>query len=88
VSKGIRLLEAFHMLFAKHGPTLTSADVVALLTADQDGEWAEFNGRGRPLTKREIAVLLDSYDVHPDVIHPQGRKAERGYKAEWFADAF
>jgi Protein of unknown function (DUF3631) len=86
-SEGIRLLEAFRMLFVAHGPMITSSDVVTLLTADQDSEWAEFRGRG-PITKRQIAVLLDPYDIDPDVIHPHGRKAERGYKAEWFADAF
>jgi putative DNA primase/helicase len=86
-SEGIRLLEAFHMLFAAHGPMLTSTDVVTLLTAGQDSEWAEFRGRG-PITKRQVALLLDPYDIHPDVIHPHGRKADRGYKAEWFADAF
>jgi hypothetical protein len=33
-------------------------------------------------------VLLDLYDIHPDVVHPHGRKAERGYRVEWFAKAF
>jgi len=86
-SEGIRLLEAFRMLFAAYGPMLTSADVVAKLIADQDSEWAEFRGRG-PITKRQVAVLLDPYDIHPDVIRPRRSKPERGYKVEWFADAF
>jgi putative DNA primase/helicase len=87
-SAGVRLLEAFRALFATHGPELTSAEVQSMLTADQDGEWAEFNGSSRPITKGQIPKLLDPYDIHPDVIHPRGRKADRGYRAEWFADAF
>src|SRR6516165_3996232 len=86
-SEGIRLFEAFRALFATHGPMLTSAKVQSLLIADQDGEWADFRGHG-PISRRQIAVLLDPFDIHPNVIHPEGRKAERGYKAEWFADAF
>jgi hypothetical protein len=86
-SEGKRLLEAFRDMFAAHGPMLTSTQVQRLLTADEDGEWADFRGRG-PISKRQIAVLLDAYDIHPDVIHPHGRKAERGYKSEWFETPF
>jgi uncharacterized protein DUF3631 len=86
-SEGKRLLEAFQQLFAAHGPVLTSAQVLELLTADPDSEWADFHGRG-PITKWRIAQLLDPYDIHPEVIHPHGRKAERGYRVEWFEVAF
>ena len=86
-SVGIRGLEMFHVLFATHGAEITSADVQRWFAADQDGEWAEFNGPGRPITKRQIALLIADYGINPGVIHPKG-KAERGYKAEWFADAF
>jgi putative DNA primase/helicase len=87
VSEGIRLLEAFQELFSTHGPMLTSAEVQKLLTKDQGSEWAEFRGHG-PISQRQIAVLLDDYDIDPNVIHPRGRKADRGYKLEWFTDAF
>jgi hypothetical protein len=85
-SEGNRLLAAFHHLFMAHGPELTSNEVQTLLTADEDSEWADFHGHG-PITKRQIALLLDPFDIHPDSIHPQGKTA-RGYKAEWFATAF
>ena len=86
-SEGKRLLAAFYDLFAKHGAVLTSDEVVRLLTADEDSEWADFRGRG-PITKRQIALLLDSYEIHPDLVHPGGRKTARGYEAAWFAIAF
>jgi flagellar biosynthesis GTPase FlhF len=87
-SEGRQLLTAFRDLFRKHGTELASKKVQEWLTADKTGEWADFRGRGRPITQREIALLVDLYDIHPDVIHPSGRKAERGYKAEWFVTAF
>jgi hypothetical protein len=87
-SVGKRLLVAFYGLFARHGAMLTSADVQRRLTADEDGEWAEYNGHGRPISKRQIALLLDAYGINPGVIHPDGRKAERGYRVEQFETAF
>ena len=36
---------------------------------------------------REIALLLDAYDIHPTYIH-RGRKTERGCRVEHFAEAF
>jgi hypothetical protein len=87
-SVGKRLLAAFYGLFTRHGVMLTSADVQRRLTADEDGEWAEYNGHGRPISKRQIALLLDAYGINPGVIHPDGRKAERGYRVEQFETAF
>ena len=87
-SVGIRGLEMFRVLFATHGTEITSADVQRWFAADQDDEWAEFNGPGRPITKRQIALLIADYGINPGVIHPRGSKADRGYKEEWFADAF
>src|SRR5262245_50213499 len=59
-SKGKRLLAAFYDQFANYGPMLPSADFRRRLIDDEDGEWAEHNGHG-PITKRQIAVLLDAY---------------------------
>jgi hypothetical protein len=36
---------------------------------------------------REIALLLDAYDIHPTYIH-RGRKTERGCRVEHFVEAF
>jgi hypothetical protein len=85
-SEGKRLLTAFRDLFAAHGAELTNGEVQSLLTADEDSEWADFRGRG-PISKRQIAVLLDPYDIHPGLIHPRG-KTERGYRVEQFEKAF
>jgi hypothetical protein len=87
-SEGKPLLAAFQFLFAARGPMLTSADVQKMLTADPTSEWADYRGHNRPITQREIALLLDGYEIHPQVIHPRGRKADRGYRSEWFEKAF
>jgi Protein of unknown function (DUF3631) len=52
------------------------------------GRRADFRGHGRPITQREISLLLDPYDIHPDVIRRRGHKPERGYHVERFATAF
>ena len=85
-SEGKRLLAALQKMFSKRA-MLTSKEVVRQLIADQDGEWADFRGRGA-ITERQVSLLLDDYDIHPDVIHPPGRPSARGYKAEWFARVF
>jgi putative DNA primase/helicase len=86
-SEGKRLLAAFSEFFSVHRPMLASAEVQGLLSADPTGEWADYHGRGRSITQREIALGLDPYDIHPTFIH-QGRKTVRGYRIEQFAQAF
>lgn len=86
-SEGKRFLAAFWDLFAAYGPKLASAGAQKLLAADPNSEWADYHGHG-PITVRQIALILDAYDVHPEVIHPYGRKAERGYRVEQFEKPF
>jgi len=44
------------------------------LVADEEGEWAEYQGRS-PITKRQVALLLAPYDIYPVVVHPiRGRE--------------
>jgi hypothetical protein len=88
LSEGVRLLAAIREVLDSR-VTITSAELVEKLVADESAEWSEFRGRGQ-ITQRQVAVLLDQYDINPGVIHPTGRStvAARGYRAEWFADAF
>ena len=68
-SEGKRLLAAFRDLFSAHGSVLASAEVQKLLIADPSNEWVDFRSRGRPISQREVARLLDAYDLHPTYIH-------------------
>jgi putative DNA primase/helicase len=88
-SDGVRLLAAFKDMFAVGRTEMTSEDVVAELRKDPTSIWIEYN-RGGPITQRQVAFLLDAYDIHPVPLHPTGRKdfARQGYKLEQFVDAF
>lgn len=68
---------------------ITSEDVVTQLRSDPDSIWVDYRGRG-PVTQRQVADLLEQYDIAPHPLHPTKRKnfARRGYKREQFTDAF
>ena len=87
-SEGVRLLEALRKMFANR-ELLTSAEIVSALIADEEGEWAEYQGRS-PITKRQVALLLAPYDIRPLVVHPGRRStaSPRGYRRKQFNDVF
>jgi hypothetical protein len=76
-SEGLRLLEALAPMIANR-ENISSAEIVRQLTADKDSEWCEFRGRG-PITQRGVALLLDRYEIDPDVVHPTSTTSARGY---------
>jgi putative DNA primase/helicase len=89
-SYGLQLLEAFHaLLVVGKRKEITSEEVVSRLNADRNGVWCEYS-RGGPVIQRQVADLLDQYDIHPTVIHSTKRKdlSLNGYKVEQFAEAF
>ena len=81
-SMGRRLLAIFHDLASRHGPLLTSSGIEQVLPA-YGNEWANYKGSGRPITKWQVAELLAPFKIYPDVIHPRGRSADRGYDTRW-----
>jgi hypothetical protein len=89
-SDGVQLLTVFKELFAKgHKKFVTSEAVVAHLGEDPTSIWADFN-HGGVVTQRQVAHMLDAFDIHPQQLHPTGRGdfSRRGYSAEQFVDAF
>ena len=88
-SWGLRLVAAFKDIFAGGRKAIPSREIVAALTADRDSVWCEYN-RGGPITRRQVADLLEQYDIHPVVIHPTrcSSLSPRGYKVEQFRDVF
>ena len=87
-SLGVQLLAEMRKLFSTR-PEIISAELVKVLTSDLDSVWGEYRGKGA-ITQRELAALLDPYDIHPMILHPTKRKdvSRRGYQAAQFADAF
>jgi putative DNA primase/helicase len=88
-SDRVQLLAAFKAVFSEGKTEIASADLTAKLTADPTSTWAGYN-HGGPMTQRQIAILLDAFDIHPVSLHPTRRKdfARQGYKLSQFADAF
>ena len=87
----IELLAAMRNLFAAHGRVLTSKQVQKELVADPLEPWCEYH-KGRPITERQIAILLKQIDIglRPRTVHPTGRPTPsgKGYRLQWFTDAF
>jgi hypothetical protein len=78
-------------MFAQSGEkVLASRTIVEELLKDPTDIWVSYKNRG-PVTQRQVAHLLDAYDIRPMTVHPPGvapSDTPRGYKAEQFADAF
>jgi hypothetical protein len=94
-SVGRQCLSLFVELFLKseYDGMVTSAWAQKQFVADPTSVWVNYKGKG-PITQRGIADILASYQstlggpIRPDVIHPRGRPADRGYKIEQFEIAF
>ena len=86
-SEGVQLLAAFKDIFATGRKEITSESVVAELHKDPTSIWAEYK-HGGPITQRQVAHLLDAFDIDPVVVHPSKRSnsSPRGYKASQFVD--
>jgi hypothetical protein len=81
-SLGKRLLAIFYALAVRHGPLLTSKQAEQMVP-DEDDDFADYKDRGRPINKYEIRNLLKPFGPAPDVIHPRGKPADRGYDMRW-----
>ena len=81
-SERLRLLAALRPLLATR-EQITSAELVELLIADPDDEWAD-------ITQRQVAALLAGFEIFPVVLHPTKRASlsRRGYRRSQFDDAF
>ena len=68
---------------------ITSAEVVAALTADPTSEWCDFRGKG-PISQTQFAALLRLYQIRPMLLHPtkRGGLSRRGYRASQFKIAW
>ena len=94
-SVGRQCLSLFVELFltSEYDGLVTSAWAREQFIADPTAVWVNYKGKGL-ITQRGIADILAGYQstlggpVRPEVIHPRGRPADRGYKLEWFEIAF
>jgi putative DNA primase/helicase len=79
-SKGKRILAAIQKMIAGRAG-ISSKEIVKKLRADPDEDFGE-------VSQKKLSLILSAYPIHPDVVRPPGMKPFRGYRTEWFADAF
>jgi hypothetical protein len=87
---GVKLLAEFSACFIESYTTeVTSETMKERLAANPVGIWIDYN-HGGPITQRQIADLLDPFEINPVSLHPTKRKdfSRQGYRILQFADAF
>ena len=60
-SLGMELLQDIRTVWPPGTTTLTTTDLIALLTEDTERRWGDY--RGKPLTARGLAVLLRPFEI-------------------------
>jgi len=84
---GIMLLEDINAVFAaERVDRIPSQDLVAKLANMEDRPWVEWHN-GKPITPRQLAKLLEPFEVKPDTIR-MGSGTAKGYLLDQFTDAF
>jgi putative DNA primase/helicase len=95
-SIGVQALAAIRVIFdgppdsdGDHKPLerVSSADLTATLGADLTGPFSEWKG-GKPITQAQLARVLKTFGVAPEVIRLQGAGTPRGYTRSQFEDAW
>ena len=86
-SFGLQLLVALHKIFVSRSE-ITSKEIIVRLRSDRDSVWVDY--KGGQITQRQVADLLEQYDIFPHAVHPTRRKTLtlRGYSREQFTDVF
>jgi Protein of unknown function (DUF3631) len=82
------LLSDLRELFAQ-GPTevLFTAEILDLLWSREDRPYSEYQ-HGRKMTAPQLAALLKPFRITTNQTVRRGPKTGKGYKADWFADAW
>ena len=86
-SAGTMLLADIRDTFsARETDVMESKAMLTALLAREDRPWGEWR-RGQPLTAIGVAKLLKNFSIKPRKIRI-GTETIRGYRLEWFRDAF
>ncbi len=89
LTAAITLLGDLRAIFSESGSDkITSAELAVTLTNMETRPWPEWL-RGKPITPRQIAKLLEPFGIRPkDLRLADGRTGIKGYRVEEFTDAF
>jgi hypothetical protein len=67
--------------------TIKTMELIDKLTGDADMGWDTYN-RGKPLTPRQLAKLLEPYGIKPKTVRQKDGTTPKGYDRADFWDAF
>jgi putative DNA primase/helicase len=86
-SNGVLLLGDLRRLFdAEPIGLLFTKEILARLNDDETRPWGEWKA-GKPFTDHQLASLLKPYKIAPKTVR-RGAETGKGYRLEWFDDAF
>jgi hypothetical protein len=86
-SAGVQLLGDCCQVFGGQGvDRFTSVGLADALHEIEESPWGEWYGK--PITPRGIAKLLSRYRIRPRTIRLHDDTTAKGYKREWFEDAW
>ncbi len=87
-SPGVLLLgDLREMFLTKRVDRLPSTTIVASLAQLEQRPWPEWKS-GKPITTRQLAILLNPFGVHPGTIRMPAGDTPKGYQLADFDDAF
>jgi hypothetical protein len=88
VSSGVLLLSDIRKLFYRDPllEVLFTHEILHALQQDENRPWPEWKN-GKPITNRQLAALLKPYGIRPRTVR-RGAITDKGYKLDWFEDAF
>ena len=66
---------------------ISSAELVAALSADPESPWAEWKG-GKPITQAQLARVLKPFGIASEAIRLQAAAPKRGYMRSQFDDSW
>jgi predicted pyridoxine 5'-phosphate oxidase superfamily flavin-nucleotide-binding protein len=88
-SLGVQLLADVRRVFNEQGAeAIATAELLRALTADEEAPWAHYHHDGSPLSARSLAGRLRRYEVSSRTVWLAGGDTAKGYKREWFEDAW
>jgi putative DNA primase/helicase len=88
-SHGTRLLADIRELFGIRAiEALYSKTIIDHLHLMEGRPWVEWTKEGHPMSKNQLAVALEPFEVHPKKVREPGGDSLRGYALDDFADVF
>jgi putative DNA primase/helicase len=84
----VQLLADIHSAFNETGHgRLFSEEIVDRLHGLEDRPWPEYGRQRKPISKTQVANLLNPFSVTPSTVR-RGDRTDKGYKLEDFTDLF